>query len=197
MIAKLEPQQEYSIHRAIRDLSGAHPALIRERYHRIHPVLRLLLHPRDILERNRTWPGIKPRGKEATRYLTLTWARQAGKIIRRYAAQHVEDADELWLLCRAYFRYGPIGLVDALASELPPLIPGHYPLTLWAGPHFTETYDLVERALGFDIETSPTKNRTFAHSPDHGYVVPESTCTYVSGEAVASGISESLTTTAS
>jgi lipopolysaccharide transport system ATP-binding protein len=81
--------------------------------------------------------------------------------------------------------------------ELPPLIPGHYPLTLWAGPHFTESYDLVERALGFDIETSPTKNRTFTHAPDHGYIVPESTCTYEPGEAMASRLNESLTTTAS
>ena len=69
-----------------------------------------------------------------------------------------------------------------LTVELPPLIPGHYPLTLWAGPHYTETYDCAERALGFDIETSPTKNRTFAHAPDHGYIVPESTCIYEPGE---------------
>ena len=81
--------------------------------------------------------------------------------------------------------------------DLPPLIPGHYPLTLWAGPHYTETYDLAERALGLDIETSPTKNRTFTHAPDHGYIVPESTCTYEPGEPATSPIQESLTTTAS
>ena len=84
-----------------------------------------------------------------------------------------------------------------ISVELPPLIPGHYPLTLWTGPHFTETYDFVERALGFEIETSPTKNRTFTHAPDHGYIVPESTCTYEPGEAIASPLNESLTTTAS
>jgi lipopolysaccharide transport system ATP-binding protein len=62
--------------------------------------------------------------------------------------------------------------------ELPPLIPGHYGLTLWAGSHFTETLDLVERALGFDIETSPTPDRTFGHGADHGYLVPASSYAY-------------------
>lgn len=65
--------------------------------------------------------------------------------------------------------------------DLPPLIPGHYPLTLWVGPHFSETYDTAERALGFDIEQSPTLGRTFDHSPDHGYIVPESTFDYLPG----------------
>jgi lipopolysaccharide transport system ATP-binding protein len=67
--------------------------------------------------------------------------------------------------------------------DLPPLIPGHYLLTLWVGPHFSETYNSVERALGFDVEQSPTCGRTFDHSPDHGYIVPESTFDYVPGEA--------------
>jgi lipopolysaccharide transport system ATP-binding protein len=72
--------------------------------------------------------------------------------------------------------------------DLPPLIPGRYTLTLWAGPHFTETYDVVSRALGFDIETSPTPARTFPHSPDHGHIVPPSTVDYrpVSAAHVAS-----------
>jgi lipopolysaccharide transport system ATP-binding protein len=69
--------------------------------------------------------------------------------------------------------------------DLPPLIPGHYPLTLWVGPHFSETYDTAERALGFDIEQSPTPGRTFDHSPDHGYIVPESTFDYVPGESAS------------
>lgn len=66
-----------------------------------------------------------------------------------------------------------------LTIDLPPLIPGHYPITIWAGSHFTETLDLVERALGFDIDTSPTPDRTFGHAPDHGYIVPASSYTYV------------------
>jgi hypothetical protein len=63
--------------------------------------------------------------------------------------------------------------------DLPPLTPGHYPVTMWVGSHFTETLDLVERALGFDIDTSPTPDRTFGHAPDHGYIVPASSYTYV------------------
>jgi lipopolysaccharide transport system ATP-binding protein len=59
--------------------------------------------------------------------------------------------------------------------DLPPLVPDRYSLTLWTGPHFTETFDRVERALTFDIETSPMRGRSFAHSPDHGFLVPPST----------------------
>jgi len=66
-----------------------------------------------------------------------------------------------------------------VAIDLPPLIPGHYPITIWAGSHFTETLDMVERALGFDIDTSPTPDRTFSHAPDHGYIVPASSYTYL------------------
>jgi homopolymeric O-antigen transport system ATP-binding protein len=61
--------------------------------------------------------------------------------------------------------------------ELPPLIPGHYALTLWTGPHNTETLDEAEHCLGFDIE-SPTQSRIFGHAPDHGYIVPESSVSY-------------------
>src|SRR5687768_16550219 len=123
MIASLERQHSPSIRRAIRDLSPAFQALIQERYQRILAVLLLLLSPRDILERNRTWPGVSPNGKKATRLLTLKWSRQARATIRQYALQSGENADELWLLCRSYFRYGPIGLVEALPSHLPSLIP--------------------------------------------------------------------------
>jgi lipopolysaccharide transport system ATP-binding protein len=59
--------------------------------------------------------------------------------------------------------------------DLPPLVPDQYSLALWTGPHFTETFDQVERALTFEIETSPTRGRSYAHSPDHGFLVPPST----------------------
>jgi len=72
-----------------------------------------------------------------------------------------------------------------LTIALPPLIPGHYTLTLWAGPHNTETLDAVERALSFEIETSPTADRTFSHSANHGHIVPPSTAEYRPGALVA------------
>src|SRR4051812_4347382 len=123
MPASLELQGVLSIQRSLRNLPSDYQLLIKERYHRILPMLQLLLHPRDILERNRAWPGIRPKGKAATRYLALKWARQARSAIQTYAAQYGENADELWQLCRAYFRHGPIGLIDVLPSLLPPLIP--------------------------------------------------------------------------
>ena len=58
--------------------------------------------------------------------------------------------------------------------ELPPLIPGEYFLSFWAGSHNTETLDFKENILGFRIIESPTKGRTVPHTEDHGYIVPYS-----------------------
>jgi lipopolysaccharide transport system ATP-binding protein len=60
---------------------------------------------------------------------------------------------------------------------LPPLIPDTYSLTVWLGPHNTETYDVVSNAVMFEIHESPTKGRTFPHTYDHGSVVPFSSVT--------------------
>jgi hypothetical protein len=103
-----------SILRALTDLLPEHQVIVAQQYKRLLPVLLLLMRPRDILERNRTWPGISPKGKQATRYLTVKWARQARVTIQSYATESGEDPDLLWQLCRAYFRYGPIGLIDVL-----------------------------------------------------------------------------------
>lgn len=59
-----------------------------------------------------------------------------------------------------------------ITITLPPLIPGRYSATFWMGPHNTETYDLVESAVSFDILETPTPGRTFPHSHDHGCIVP-------------------------
>jgi lipopolysaccharide transport system ATP-binding protein len=56
--------------------------------------------------------------------------------------------------------------------QLPPMVPGHYSVTLWMGPHNSETYDEIKSIVSFDIFESPTKGRTFPHSRDHGFVVP-------------------------
>jgi lipopolysaccharide transport system ATP-binding protein len=58
--------------------------------------------------------------------------------------------------------------------QLPPLVPGHYSLTVWMGPHNTETYDSVASVVGFDIKDTPTKGRSFPHTRDHGCIVPYS-----------------------
>ena len=64
----------------------------------------------------------------------------------------------------------------SIRVTLPPLIPGTYFITVWFGPHNNETYDHVERCVQFEVVDSPTSGRTFAHTSDHGYVVPESSC---------------------
>ncbi|GJG86395.1 ABC transporter ATP-binding protein [Gemmatimonadetes bacterium T265] len=65
-----------------------------------------------------------------------------------------------------------------LDVDLPPLIPGSYLVTVWAGTHNTETLDEVKGCVGFEVQASPTRNRTYPHTPDHGYVVPHTTVEY-------------------
>jgi lipopolysaccharide transport system ATP-binding protein len=59
-----------------------------------------------------------------------------------------------------------------VSVDLPPLIPGVYYADFWIGSHNNETADFIEKAIQFEIIESPTSNRTFPHSPDHGFVVP-------------------------
>jgi lipopolysaccharide transport system ATP-binding protein len=57
---------------------------------------------------------------------------------------------------------------------LPPLIPGHYDVSMWVGSHYTEMLDVAAQCASFDILHSPTHGRTFPHTADHGFVVPRS-----------------------
>jgi lipopolysaccharide transport system ATP-binding protein len=61
-----------------------------------------------------------------------------------------------------------------VAIDLPALVPGPYWVSLWVGAHNTNTFDKVDRALAFEVLDSPTPGRTFPHTRDHGYVVPDS-----------------------
>lgn len=115
-------QQKPSIARALRGLPPAYQVLIEQRYERILPVLFLLLRPSDIARRNRTWPGSIPEGKAATSYLSPQKARLAKEVIQAYVSQQGEDFDEIWTLFRAYCRYSPIGMVEAIPSHLPALV---------------------------------------------------------------------------
>jgi lipopolysaccharide transport system ATP-binding protein len=60
--------------------------------------------------------------------------------------------------------------------HLPPLVPGEYRVSAWAGPHHNETFDFCRECISFNIQDSPTPNRTFPHTRDHGFLVPA--CTY-------------------
>jgi len=61
-----------------------------------------------------------------------------------------------------------------ISIELIGLVPDTYSLSIWVGPHNTETYDLQEDILSFEITTSPTLNRIFPHHYLHGFLVPNS-----------------------
>jgi lipopolysaccharide transport system ATP-binding protein len=61
-----------------------------------------------------------------------------------------------------------------ISVTLPPLVPGVYSVSLWVGPHNTETIDYVPDVVSFGIEKSPTPGRTYPHNPHSGIIVPES-----------------------
>jgi lipopolysaccharide transport system ATP-binding protein len=63
--------------------------------------------------------------------------------------------------------------VCEVVIRLPALIPGQYRVDLWMGPHNDTTHDQVESAIAFEIVNSPVRGRTFPHSRDHGWIVPE------------------------
>jgi len=63
----------------------------------------------------------------------------------------------------------------AIKIILPGVIPGIYYASFWIGPHNNETYDFIEDVVSFEIVDSPTKNRSFPHTADHGSIVPYST----------------------
>jgi lipopolysaccharide transport system ATP-binding protein len=56
--------------------------------------------------------------------------------------------------------------------ELPPLIPGAYPVSAWIGNSFHSTLDWVREMVQFEIRESPTPGRTVPHTRDRGYFVP-------------------------
>jgi lipopolysaccharide transport system ATP-binding protein len=62
-----------------------------------------------------------------------------------------------------------------LLVDLPPLVPGTYSVTAWFGTHNTQTLDFVRNCVSFTIHESPVLGRTFPHTPDHGFLVPNST----------------------
>jgi lipopolysaccharide transport system ATP-binding protein len=61
--------------------------------------------------------------------------------------------------------------------ELPPLVPGIYTLDFWVGSHNTTTLDLQREVASFEVLQAPTPGRTFPYDPEHGRIVPPSTCT--------------------
>jgi lipopolysaccharide transport system ATP-binding protein len=54
------------------------------------------------------------------------------------------------------------------------LIPDKYFVSVWLGPHNTETYDWVQDAVSFEVLHTPTKGRIFPHTLNHGSIVPKS-----------------------
>jgi lipopolysaccharide transport system ATP-binding protein len=77
------------------------------------------------------------------------------------------------------FLNGRKGLHEIMIEiKLPPLIPGHYSADFWVGPHYTSTLDYVRQAITFEVVSSPTSDRSFPHSSNHGFLVPVSRYEY-------------------
>jgi lipopolysaccharide transport system ATP-binding protein len=58
--------------------------------------------------------------------------------------------------------------------DLVGLIPDSYFISIWIGPHNSETYDWQKDILSFEIHQSPTEGRTYPHHYDNGFIVPSS-----------------------
>lgn len=56
--------------------------------------------------------------------------------------------------------------------ELTGLIPDDYYVSVWIGPHNTETYDWKIDILSFEVHESPTIGRIFPHHYHNGFIVP-------------------------
>lgn len=75
------------------------------------------------------------------------------------------------------FIEGRTGTRDLMIEiDLPPLVPGIYSADFWIGSHFSSTLDYVKNAVSFEVLESPTPDRSFPHSTEHGFVVPNSFC---------------------
>jgi hypothetical protein len=75
---------------------------------------------------------------------------------------------------KPYIRFSEESQIFKTAVQLPHLIPGNYRLSVWAGPHYSETYDWEKEILSFQVELSPVPGRVHPHSKRNGYIVPQS-----------------------
>ena len=58
--------------------------------------------------------------------------------------------------------------------DLPPLIPDTYAISAWIGSHNTETISWDRDIVAFEIHDSPIRGRSFVHSSQNGFLVPNS-----------------------
>ena len=61
-----------------------------------------------------------------------------------------------------------------LQVHLPDLIPGHYLIDAWIGPHFTQTLDHIRQAVSFEVTRAPQSDRKHPYTSDHGFIAPPS-----------------------
>jgi lipopolysaccharide transport system ATP-binding protein len=72
---------------------------------------------------------------------------------------------------------GTVGVRQlSLEVDLPPLVPGWYTADFWIGAHFSSTMDQIPGAIAFEIRESPSPDRNFPHTSEHGFMVPASRC---------------------
>lgn len=61
-----------------------------------------------------------------------------------------------------------------ISGNLPPIMPGTYSVSIWAGSHFSETYRHYLDIMTFDVIDTPVLNRVYPFSKNHGYIYPDS-----------------------
>jgi hypothetical protein len=68
--------------------------------------------------------------------------------------------------------------IGCVSSSICRAYPGHYVVGVWVGSHNTQPLDAISECVGFEIDASPTPNRTFPHEASAGYVVPHARLEY-------------------
>jgi lipopolysaccharide transport system ATP-binding protein len=122
--------------------------------------------------------GVQPRHKLRCRLEVKCHAKSPGAII----AVDLHDHLGAWLM-QAIPSLKPlvfnVNMEHSVTVdiELPPLIPGLYPVSIWVGNSLTSTIDWVKEVVQFEIRESPTYGRTIPHNPDRGFCVPISIVT--------------------
>lgn len=59
-----------------------------------------------------------------------------------------------------------------VSTDLPPLNPGDYNLSIWIGPHYTHTIDYQIDILRITISESPISGRVYPFSKNNGFISP-------------------------
>jgi lipopolysaccharide transport system ATP-binding protein len=96
-----------------------------------------------------------------------------------FIAIDIHTIDGGWLMqaiprLDAFVRQNDLSREILIEVDLPPLVPGVYPVSIWLGSSFFDTLDWVREVVQFEVANSPSPGRTAPHVRERGFCVPVS-----------------------